>query len=94
MAALGAARGRLLLFGGELAASAAGHAGAGAFSDDVFERAAAPGAARWTQRAPAGPAPAPRGWAACASLEEGLAVHGGTAGNNARLDDMWLLRLV
>jgi hypothetical protein len=93
VAAVAALPGResLLLVGGELAPSAAGHEGAGRFCAAAFEYGAG-GAPGWARLAPKGEAPAPRGWAAAAASQEGLLLHGGVLDDNARSGDLFLLR--
>lgn len=101
LAAAGPARSRLVLFGGELAPSKDGHAGAGQFTAEAFEldtanpRGAAAGAA-W-RRLEAAPAekggPSPRGWLAATATDDGLfVVHGGNDESNVRLADGFVLR--
>lgn len=100
LAAAGPARSRLVLFGGELAPSKDGHAGAGQFTSEVYEldtaKPVAPGGAAWRRLTPAGAeaplGPSKRGWLAATATEDGgFVVHGGNDESNVRLADGFVL---
>lgn len=97
LAAAGPARSLLVLFGGELAPSKDGHAGAGQFTAEtyVLDTAAVVGgggAWRRLEAAGGGGAPSGRGWLASTATEAGeVVVHGGNAESNVRLADGFVL---
>ncbi|MBE3041128.1 hypothetical protein IMZ48_00775 [Candidatus Bathyarchaeota archaeon] len=89
-------RGVLVCLFGERDPSALGHAGAGKMLGDVwvFEL----GGEVWSRVGAAGEAPEPRGWfgsgvLACEGGDDAYDVHGGLAGDNERLGDVWVLRI-
>ena len=71
--------------------STQGHAGAGQFSSQAYSFDL--GERRWTELAPEGEAPPPRGWLAGVAVPEGLLVHAGNSNSNERESDMWLLEV-
>lgn len=100
LAAAGPARTRLVLFGGELAPSAEGHAGAGLFTNEVYTLDTAAvvggGGVAWTRLVTVAGGdghgrcggPSARGWLAATATEGGaLVVHGGNDESNVRLAD-------
>ncbi|KAK9804298.1 hypothetical protein WJX72_005521 [[Myrmecia] bisecta] len=83
----------VVLFGGEVDPSSAGHA-AGKFSSDVFcfdaEGHCVEG---WHRLEAAGDPPIARGWFAASNTADGLLIHGGNSETNERLGDMYHLLL-
>ena len=81
----------VVVFGGEVDPSDAGHEGAGQFTAalhrlDMCARA-------WERVDAAGEPPCPRGWMAAAACGEGVLVSAGLNDANERLGDLHLLRL-
>ncbi|KAK7108053.1 uncharacterized protein [Littorina saxatilis] len=90
LAALGK---RLVVIGGEIDPSSLGHAGAGQFSDDVYELDTANETSGWVRVVPGGDMQcSPRGWfSASAFGHDAIILFGGNALDNSRLDDTFLL---
>ena len=81
----------IVAFGGEVDPSDLGHAGAGNYSDETFGLNPAKLWEGWKKLDVGGKAPSPRGWLASTSCVGGVALHGGNAPDNSRLDDMYIL---
>lgn len=86
--------GAVLLFGGEVAPSDAGHEGAGSFASDLIAIDAADGTPL-DVAIEEGPTPEARGWAAATAISDNDAIlFGGLAGSDEsprRLGDAWRL---
>jgi hypothetical protein len=94
----------IVTFGGEVAPSDKGHAGAGNFTGAAYCLAPAQSArggaddSGWHELGAvshSSDGPGPRGWFACTGVGPAgdLLVHGGLGADNQRLGDMWLLQL-
>ena len=85
---------KVVIFGGEVDPSAAGHSGAGDFENDVVCLESETG--EWSTLAASG-APLARGWTRIAANgDNSFLLFGGLAGNDenpTRLDDMWQFSL-
>ena len=86
---------RIVVIGGEVDPSSEGHAGAGHFSQDVYVLDTADEEGGWVKATVAGEAEAQwsaRGWFPAAAYGDNtIAVFGGNALDNSRLDDCFLL---
>ncbi|TFJ81544.1 hypothetical protein NSK_006796 [Nannochloropsis salina CCMP1776] len=83
----------LLLFGGEVDPSSAGHMGAGGFAaDTLLFSLDLKGEGFKSALSASASAPSPRGWYGhCLTRTEGYVVVGGLAPDNSRLGDVWIL---
>ncbi|PRP83401.1 hypothetical protein PROFUN_09429 [Planoprotostelium fungivorum] len=88
-----------VLFYGEREASALGHAGAGAFWDDVWalhwdeKQEGETGGYSWRRVEVEGERPEQRGWFASTGYKDGIVMHGGLLSDNTRSDELWVLKL-
>jgi len=81
----------IIVFGGEVDPSDLGHEGAGDYADEVFGLDPCKTQLGWQKLTIKGSAPSPRAWLASTSFASGVAMHGGNAPNNSRLDDLYVL---
>ncbi|KAM3571606.1 hypothetical protein VYU27_006374 [Nannochloropsis oceanica] len=85
----------LVLFGGEVDPSSAGHMGAGGFAGDTLLFSLTDKTQGFTSplpSSPPSPSPSPRGWYGhCVTKEGSVVVVGGLAPDNSRLGDVWVL---
>ena len=81
----------IVVFGGEVDPSDLGHEGAGDYADEVFGLDPDAPQLGWHKLSIKGTAPSPRAWLASTSFASGMALHGGNAPDNSRLDDLYML---
>lgn len=81
----------IVVFGGEVDPSDLGHEGAGDYADEVFGLNPDEPQLGWHKLSIMGSAPSPRAWVASTTFLSGMALHGGNAADNSRLDDMYIL---
>ncbi|KAL8611466.1 hypothetical protein ACOMHN_014521 [Nucella lapillus] len=87
---------RIFVIGGEVDPSNAGHAGAGAFSDEVYVLDTGDEARGWQKWESRGSnrEMSPRGWFSASPMsEDSIFLFGGNALDNSRLDDSFILKV-
>ena len=82
----------IVVFGGEVDPSDLGHEGAGAYADEAFVLDPTKPHLGWHPLHVEGTAPPPRAWLASTFNDSGVALHGGNAPDNSRLDDLFFLQ--
>ena len=82
----------IVVFGGEVDPSDLGHEGAGDYADEVFGLDPCKTQLGWQKLTIKGSAPSPRAWLASTSFPSGVAIHGGNAPDNSRLDGLYVLK--
>ena len=83
----------IIMFGGEVKPSTEGHAGAGGFSNEVYQYHTDRPENGWQKLAISGENPSPRGWLPATTTADGeVVIFGGLSPANERLCDLWALK--